>query len=877
MKNELTRHDIAVQRDARKTHVDARAARWTASRCVRLGLVGSLGASMALMLNDHAPRAQQRYTEPSVKVTSVTASGNVVSISADGSLGRAQTWQDPEGFHVVLVNGQAAAGAGVGGVKTRRVGNSLELVVPVRRGANVTVEPRGNRLDLVVSGGQSGALNVENFPVEQQESAKARTRAAQTREREESAPREAEESYSQQPSQHRRGQSEASQSASQQQSYSPQQFAAPAQSAKPAPNAAGASSPSAVSAPAAQAQTSAAPSNDVNPATVVLSATQPATETSAAAAAPAQLESSEGGFDLLSLLTSVPALLAMLGSALAGGVVLFKRRRRDGGDSETTAAESSSTKRRAAVAAKREESEPAVKSFQQSKGDRRRMSIAVPFDRRVSGRGAEDEASRRLLDPNAKGQEGGERAHEARPHTPAPAVQFGAYRIDQEVSALVEGKPHSVEVIASRATDDRRAVETSLLKALRSQETDEDGRRRARTALEDYGFVARSCASLLLGPESFERASSARSLGEMRSSQALPFLTEALYDQDAVVRNECVQSLGALGLPSAIGALLDVARRHPELPASVLGPALTACSVESLDLTWDSPFDSRTFASGRDGESFTNDSVALVPAESYEELPEFLDDERLASALEGAESEYAETRVGAAQQLAQFQVRRAVETLAALARRDGESAVRSAAVTSLGLINHESVFVHVIAALADEAREVRAAAARAMSRLSFDRADAYIRVIEAGDQEALSAVAQSCVKAGLAAQAISRLASEDRRQAYEAFSLLTLCAKAGEVQPILDTVECHRDIEVRMTCIRLLGLSMQPALGEQLMRIGGNGGVPERVRRAIVETVEGAGGEHTADAHARPAGAEEQLVEVHARPTEVGVTPVEVK
>src|SRR5918911_2805827 len=113
MKNELTRHDITVQRDARRK--DARVSAWTASRCVRLGLVGSLGASLALMMNDNAPRAQQRYTEPSVKVTSVTTSGNVVSISADGSLNRAQTWQDPDGkFHVVLVNGQIESGAARG-------------------------------------------------------------------------------------------------------------------------------------------------------------------------------------------------------------------------------------------------------------------------------------------------------------------------------------------------------------------------------------------------------------------------------------------------------------------------------------------------------------------------------------------------------------------------------------------------------------------------------------------------------------------------------------------------------------------------------------------------------------------------------------------
>jgi HEAT repeat protein len=839
MKNELTRHDIAVRKEATK---DARVSAWTASRCVRLGLVGSLGASLALMLNDHAPRAQQRYTEPAVKVTSVTTSGNVVSISADGSLGRAQTWQDPEGFHVVLVNGQAGPGASGGGVRTRRVGNSLELVVPVRRGASVTVEPRGNRLDLVVSGGQGGALNVENFPVEQKDEAQPRTRARESGERE-SAPREREEFYAPpQPPQRRRN--ETAQSSSQQ-SPAPQQFSAPQQPTQPAPNAAPVA--------ATQPQTP-APASDVNPAAVVSPATQPDPNSSSVPAAPAQLESNGGGFDFFSLLTSLPALLLLAGALIAGGVLLFLRRRRDGSHEEEPAPVSSSKNRDAVSATSKHEDTEVPKPFRHAMGDRRKSSVTVPFERRTSGRGSEDSAMRQLLDPEAKNSEGFERAHEGRQQTPAPAMQFGAYRIDQEVAALVQGKPHTLEVIASRAADDRRAVETSLLKALRSHELDEDGRRRARTALEDYGFVARSCASLLLGSESFERASAARALGEMRSPQALPFLTEALYDQDPVVRNECVQSLGTLGLPSAIGALLDVARRHP---------ALTACSVESLELSWNSPADGRSFAESLDADDFSPETVAIMPAESYEELPEYVEDSTLASALERAGSEFPESRVVAAQNLAQFQVRRAVEALAALAR-DSEPAVRSAAVTSLGLINHESVFVHVICALADEAREVRAAAARAMSRLSFDRADAYVRVIESADAAALSEVAQAAVKAGLAAQAISRLNSEDRRQAYEAFSLLTLCAKAGEVQPILDTVECHRDIEVRLTCIRLLCLSLNPELGEQLARIAGNGGVPERVRRAIIETMGSA-------AKREPAEVREPRPESH---TESQVVPV---
>ncbi|MBA3239801.1 MAG: hypothetical protein H0T60_01075, partial [Acidobacteria bacterium] len=135
----------------------------------------------------------------------------------------------------------------------------------------------------------------------------------------------------------------------------------------------------------------------------------------------------------------------------------------------------------------------------------------------------------------------------------------------------------------------------------------------------------------------------------------------------------------------------------------------------------------------------------------------------------------------------------------------------------------------------------RAAAARALSRLNFDRADAYVRVIDNSDVETLGEVARACVKSGLAAQAINRLASQDRRQAYEAFSLLSLAVKAGETQPILDAVECHRDIEVRLAAIRLLGMMYEPELAQQLQRIGENGGVPEKVRLAIREMLQHVG------------------------------------
>src|SRR6185369_6888865 len=45
-----------------------------------------------------------------------------------------------------------------------------------------------------------------------------------------------------------------------------------------------------------------------------------------------------------------------------------------------------------------------------------------------------------------------------------PAVEasiFGAYRIDQEVNNLIAGRAHRMDVMASRASEDRRAIEAS--------------------------------------------------------------------------------------------------------------------------------------------------------------------------------------------------------------------------------------------------------------------------------------------------------------------------------------------------------------------------------------------------------------------------------
>jgi len=418
-----------------------------------------------------------------------------------------------------------------------------------------------------------------------------------------------------------------------------------------------------------------------------------------------------------------------------------------------------------------------------------------------------------------------------KPHAPEVEVSvYGAYRIDQEVGKLVMGKPHRMDVMASRAADDRRAIEASLIKALDSSDTSEEAQRRVRQALEEYGFVARQSATMLMGRDAWERSSAARALGQIGSKGALTFLIEALHDADSVVRNQAISSLGELKMPAAIGALLDIARRHPDIPASLLSETLSACSVESLGYL-DAPSSEPALLA--DGSS----SADLPELGAFLDLPAGNDDDALTEALSRLNSPDEEVRAQVIQELASHPVQRSVAALSSMALNDPDSGIRSAAVSGLGAIDHESVFATVLIALADDSREVRAAAARTLTGLHFDRADAYVRAMETADAETLRQVAQACVKTGIVAQAVDRLASEDRHQAYEAFSLFSLLARANETQPILDAIQNHKDDEVRLCAIRVLNIAAQPDLAPKLREMVSGQDLPETVRTALMEVL----------------------------------------
>jgi hypothetical protein len=139
--------------------------------------------------------------------------------------------------------------------------------------------------------------------------------------------------------------------------------------------------------------------------------------------------------------------------------------------------------------------------------------------------------------------------------------------------------------------------------------------------------------------------------------------------------------------------------------------------------------------------------------------------------------------------------------------------------------------------MADESREVRAAAARSVSRLNFDRADAYVRVMETSDEETLRSVAYACVQAGIVSQNLDRLTNADHRQAYETFALICLLTKAGMNDPVLEAIADHPRIEVRLKAVHLLGSTGNSNVPDQLRALAIRDNIGEVVKTALLEAL----------------------------------------
>lgn len=197
-----------------------------------------------------------------------------------------------------------------------------------------------------------------------------------------------------------------------------------------------------------------------------------------------------------------------------------------------------------------------------------------------------------------------------------------------------------------------------------------------------------------------------------------------------------------------------------------------------------------------------------------------------------------EERETAVNVLSAFKSRNAVEALTTVAHYDESSRLRISALDSLGAFDHESVFEPILLTCADPAREVRAAAARALTRLSVNRGDALTRIVESGDPERLRLSAMACQDTGLASHAFNRLMHDDRNLAQEAFAMIRLLVAAGDFTAIINTITQPKDINISLATIEALRTLKPTKILPALYELTAKPNLPAEVNKALDDLID---------------------------------------
>jgi hypothetical protein len=227
-----------------------------------------------------------------------------------------------------------------------------------------------------------------------------------------------------------------------------------------------------------------------------------------------------------------------------------------------------------------------------------------------------------------------------------------------------------------------------------------------------------------------------------------------------------------------------------------------------------------------------NDRIEFLPPVDEPQMQAAIELEAEALPVEGIEVVHAEK--GIAQGTDDS---KSVPALILKRLESDESSERAAALNDLARMGGDDSFRLITKSFDDSSAEVCNAAARALHDLQSDRAASFTRALREGSHERRRKIGAALAGSGLATEAIDNLTGESREWTYDAFSLLFLMAKAGEVQPLMQAIEDHTNIEVRLAVVKLLALSGQPEVVPAFRRLALRGSLPSEVRSAVMEAI----------------------------------------
>ena len=272
-------------------------------------------------------------------------------------------------------------------------------------------------------------------------------------------------------------------------------------------------------------------------------------------------------------------------------------------------------------------------------------------------------------------------------------------------------------------------------------------------------------------------------------------------------------------------------------------PRVAGSTLDSSRNLGEASFDTKAFQEKMRKAQYAqlpiNSFAELSTAKLYEPLP-LSDDPSVLNAIEQTNDEFEEdesVRDLAVRILTAFRTRNSVDALSQIALYDLSSNLRSKAVSILTDFDHPSVFEPILLACADPTREVRAAAARGLFRLSFDRADAWKRIIETNDEFRMSHAARAAMASGIVVKSFDRLVHEDRKVAYEAFTLVALMIRSGETSTIFNAIRTHKDERVKFALLHILKMLRDDRTTAGLNKLLGAGKLSPEVTERIYDTV----------------------------------------
>jgi hypothetical protein len=168
---------------------------------------------------------------------------------------------------------------------------------------------------------------------------------------------------------------------------------------------------------------------------------------------------------------------------------------------------------------------------------------------------------------------------------------------------------------------------------------------------------------------------------------------------------------------------------------------------------------------------------------------------------------------------------------------NANSSQRAAALADLAEAGGDESFQLITKSFDDPSTEVRNAAARALYHLQPDLSETFTRALREASPERRRKIGAAMAASGLAANALNSLTGEGRDRTYDAFSMLFLMAKAGEVQPLIQAIAKHPNTEVRLTSVKLLALSNQSQILPAFRNLAARETLPAEVQTAVMEAI----------------------------------------